>query len=125
VTQWGFSARSIIAWIQRLRDLGVEQCVRIGLAGPVTLAGLIRYARICGVSASVQGLARDAGLARQLFGMITPDHVLRPLGEASDLGDVAPHIFSFGGLAAAARWAGAAAAGHITLDADGFSVEPP
>jgi methylenetetrahydrofolate reductase (NADPH) len=125
VTQWAFSARSIIAWIQRLRDLGVEQSVRIGLAGPVTLAGLIRYARICGVSASVQGLARDAGLARQLFGMITPDHVLRPLAEASDLGDVAPHIFSFGGLAAAVRWAGAAAQGHITLDADGFSVEPP
>jgi methylenetetrahydrofolate reductase (NADPH) len=125
VTQWAFSARSIIVWIQRLRDLGVEQRVRIGLAGPVTLAGLIRYARICGVSASVQGLARDAGLARQLFGMITPDHVLRPLAEASDLGDVAPHIFSFGGLAAAARWAGAAAAGHITLDADGFSVAPP
>jgi methylenetetrahydrofolate reductase (NADPH) len=125
VTQWGFSAPSIVAWIQRLRDLGVEQSVRIGLAGPVTLAGLIRYARICGVSASVQGLARDAGLARQLFGMITPDHVLRPLAEASDLGDVAPHIFSFGGLAAAARWAGAAAAGHITLDAEGFSVEPP
>jgi methylenetetrahydrofolate reductase (NADPH) len=124
VTQWGFSARSIIAWIQRLRDLGVERSVRIGLSGPVTLAGLIRYARICGVSASVQGLARDAGLARQLFGMITPDHVLRPLAEASDLGDVAPHIFSFGGLAAAARWAGAAAAGHITLDAEGFSVEP-
>jgi methylenetetrahydrofolate reductase (NADH) len=125
VTQWGFSAGSIIAWIQRLRDLGVERTVRIGLAGPVTLAGLIRYARICGVSASVQGLARDAGLARQLFGMITPDHVLRPLAEASDLGDVAPHIFSFGGLAAAARWAGAATAGQITLDAEGFSVAPP
>jgi methylenetetrahydrofolate reductase (NADPH) len=125
VTQWAFSARSIVAWIQRLRDLGVEQSVRIGLAGPVTLAGLIRYARICGVSASVQGLARDAGLVRQLFGMITPDHVLRPLAEASDLGDVAPHIFSFGGLAAAARWAGAAAAGHITLDTEGFTVEPP
>jgi methylenetetrahydrofolate reductase (NADPH) len=125
VTQWGFSACSIITWIQRLRDLGVEQSVRIGLAGPVTLAGLIRYARICGVSASVQGLARDAGLARQLFGMMTPDHVLRPLAEASDLGDVAPHIFSFGGLAAAARWARGAAAGHITLDTEGFSVEPP
>jgi methylenetetrahydrofolate reductase (NADPH) len=125
VTQWGFSAGSIVAWIQRLRDLGVERSVRIGLAGPVTLAGLIRYARICGVSASVQGLARDAGLARQLFGMITPDHVLRPLAETSDLGDVAPHIFSFGGLAAAVRWAAGTAAGHITLDAEGFSVEPP
>jgi methylenetetrahydrofolate reductase (NADPH) len=125
VTQWGFSAPAITAWISRLRDLGIDHPVRIGLAGPVTLTGLIRYARICGVSASVQGLARDAGLARQLFGMITPDLVLRPLAEATQLGDVAPHIFSFGGLAAAARWATAAAAGHVTLHAEGFSVEPP
>jgi methylenetetrahydrofolate reductase (NADPH) len=125
VTQWGFSAASIIAWIGRLRDQGIDHSVRIGLAGPVTLAGLVRYARICGVSASVQGLARDAGLARHLFGMITPDVVLRPLAQARDLGEVAPHIFSFGGLAVAARWAAATAAGHITLGTEGFSVEPP
>jgi len=125
VTQWGFSAASIVAWISRLRDQGIDHPVRIGLAGPVTLTGLARYARICGVSASVQGLARDAGLAKQLFGMITPDLVLRPLAEASGLGDVAPPIFSFGGLAAAARWAAAAAAGHISLHTEGFSVEPP
>jgi methylenetetrahydrofolate reductase (NADPH) len=125
VTQWGFSAPTTIAWIRRLRDLGIDLPVRIGLAGPVTLAGLLRFARICGVSASIQGLAREAGLARQLFGMITPDLMLRPLAEAADLGDVAPHIFSFGGLAAAARWATAAAAGHITLHAEGFSVERP
>jgi methylenetetrahydrofolate reductase (NADPH) len=125
VTQWGFSPDSIVAWISRLRDMGIDHPVRIGLAGPVTLTGLARYARICGVSASMQGLARDAGLARQLFGMITPDHVLRPLAEVCGLGDVTPHIFSFGGLAAAARWAAAAAAGHTVLDAEGFSVERP
>jgi methylenetetrahydrofolate reductase (NADPH) len=122
---WGFSAASIVAWIVRLRDQGIDHPVRIGLAGPVTLAGLVRYARICGVSASVQGLARDAGLARQLFGMITPDAVLRLLAEARHLGEVAPHIFSFGGLAVAARWAAATAAGHITLGTEGFSVAPP
>jgi methylenetetrahydrofolate reductase (NADPH) len=125
VTQWSFSPDAVLAWIRRLRDLGVDHPVRIGLAGPVTLAGLARYARICGVSASLQGLARDAGLARQLFGMVTPDHVLRPLADATDLGDVAPHVFSFGGLAAAARWAAGAAAGHLVLNAEGFSVEPP
>ncbi len=125
VTQWGFSAPAIIAWISRLRDLGIDHPVRIGLAGPVSLAGLTRFARICGVSASVQGLARDAGLVRQLFGMITPDLVLRPLAQADGLGDIAPHIFSFGGLAAAARWAAGAAAGHIALHGEGFSVDPP
>jgi methylenetetrahydrofolate reductase (NADPH) len=129
VTQFGFSAPAILVWIARLRDQGIDLPVRIGLAGPATLTGLLRYARICGVTASAQGLARHTGLARHLFGMVMPDTVLRPLAEASAterLGDVAPHIFSFGGLATAARWAAAAAAGRIALDrADGFTVEPP
>jgi methylenetetrahydrofolate reductase (NADPH) len=127
VTQFGFSAPAILNWIRRLRDQGIDLPVRIGLAGPTTLSGLLRYARICGVTASAQGLMRHTGLARQLFGMVAPDSVLRPLAEATaGRTDIAPHIFSFGGLAAAARWAAAAAAGRITLDrADGFTVEPP
>jgi len=127
VTQFSFSAPSILNWIGRLRDQGIDLPIRIGLAGPTTLSGLLRYARICGVTASAQGLMRHTGLARQLFGMVTPDSVLRPLAEATaGRTDVAPHIFSFGGLAAAARWAAAAAAGRITLDgADRFTVEPP
>jgi methylenetetrahydrofolate reductase (NADPH) len=127
VTQFGFSAPHILNWIRRLRDQGIDLPVRIGLSGPATLTGLLRYARICGVTASAQGFVRRTGLAKHLFGMVTPDTVLRPLAEvAADLGDIAPHIFSFGGLAAAARWAAAAAAGRIALDrADGFTVEPP
>jgi methylenetetrahydrofolate reductase (NADPH) len=129
VTQFGFSASTILAWIARLRDQGIDLPVRIGLAGPATLSGLLRYARICGVAASAQGLARHTGLARHLFGMVAPDTVLRPLAEAAaaaELGDVAPHIFSFGGLATAARWAAAAAAGRVVLDReDGFTVEAP
>jgi methylenetetrahydrofolate reductase (NADPH) len=127
VTQFGFSAAPILAWITRLRDQGVDHKVRIGLAGPATLAGLLRYARICAVPASAQGLASHAGLARSVFGMMAPDWVLRPLAEASaQLGDIAPHIHAFGGLATAVRWASAAAAGRIALDrADGFTVEPP
>jgi methylenetetrahydrofolate reductase (NADPH) len=127
VTQFGFSATAILNWIRRLREQGIDLPVRIGLAGPTTLSGLLRYARICGVAASAQGLMRHTGLAKQLFGMVTPDSVLRPLAEATaGRTDVAPHIFSFGGLAAAARWAAAGAAGRIMLDrADGFTVEPP
>jgi methylenetetrahydrofolate reductase (NADPH) len=127
VTQFGFSAAAILSWIGRLRDQGIDLPLRIGLAGPTTLSGLLRYARICGVTASAQGLMRHTGLAKQLFGMVTPDSLLRPLAEAMATRTcVAPHIFSFGGLAAAARWAAAGAAGRITLDrADGFKVEPP
>lgn len=127
VTQFCFSAQTILAWIGRLRDRGVDLPVRVGLAGPTSLSGLLRFARICGVSASAQGLVRHTGLAKQLFGMLTPDSVLRPLAEAAaGRTSVAPHIFPFGGLAIAARWAGAVAAGRFTLDHDdGFTVEPP
>lgn len=127
VTQFGFSPATLVAWIARLRDVGIDHPVRIGLAGPATLTGLVRYARACGVSVSAQGLARNTGLAKHLFGMVTPDAVLRPIAEAvPQLGDVGPHIFSFGGLAAAARWAAAVATGRIALErTGGFRVEPP
>jgi methylenetetrahydrofolate reductase (NADH) len=127
VTQFCFSAPAILAWIGRLRDQGIELPVRIGLAGPSTLSGLLRFARICGVAASARGLVRHTGLAKQLFGLVTPDSVLRPLAEAAaGRTSVAPHIFPFGGLLTAVRWAAAAAAGRFTLDHDdGFTVEPP
>jgi methylenetetrahydrofolate reductase (NADPH) len=127
VTQFGFAAAPIRAWIARQRDQGIDHKVRIGFAGPATLAALLRYARICGVKASAQGLARQAGLAKPVFGLMAPDAVLRPLAEAANqLGDIAPHFYAFGGLAAAVRWARAAAEGRIRLDhAEGFTVEPP
>jgi methylenetetrahydrofolate reductase (NADPH) len=127
VTQFGFSAERIVSWILRLRDLGIEQPVHIGMAGPTNLASLMRYARRCGVAASAQGLTRQAGLLKHLFGASTPDDIIRGVAEASGpLGDISAHFFSFGGIGATARWATAAAAGRFVLDrADGFQVEPP
>jgi methylenetetrahydrofolate reductase (NADPH) len=127
VTQFAFSSEPIVAWLSRLRDLGIDLPVRIGLAGPTSLTTLMRYAAICGVKASVQGLARNAGLVKNLFGNTAPDGVVRPLSEVADrFGEVAPHIYSFGSLGKAVRWTAAVAAGRIRLDgASGFSVEPP
>jgi len=129
VTQFAFDARVITAWLARLRDLGIEHPVRIGMAGPTSLSTLLRYAHRCGVRASAQGLTRQAGLVKHLLGTSAPDGVIRPLAEAcadGRLGRVAAHFFSFGGAAATARWAKAAAAGRIVLDrTDGFSVTPP
>jgi methylenetetrahydrofolate reductase (NADPH) len=127
VTQFGFSAEPIVTWIARLRDSGIEQPVRIGIAGPASVATLLRYAAICGVRASARALARNAGLAKHLFGTTAPDAIIRSLAHNADrLGAVAPHFFTFGGLAAAARWNAAIAAGRITLDqAGGFRAEGP
>ena len=126
VTQFCLDAGPIVAWIKGLRDHGIDHPVRIGLAGPTSLTSLMRYARRCGVRASTQGLARNAGLIKHLLGAAAPDAIIRALIEANRdgaLGDIAPHLFSFGGIGATARWAAAAAAGRITLDRDGFGVE--
>jgi methylenetetrahydrofolate reductase (NADPH) len=125
VTQFAFSAEPILAWIARLRERGIEQPIRIGIAGPASVATLLRFAAICGVAASARALARNAGLAKHLFGTTAPDAVIRALA-AAQLGDIAPHFFTFGGLGSTARWAAAVAGGHIALDqAGGFRVEAP
>jgi methylenetetrahydrofolate reductase (NADPH) len=123
VTQFGFDPQTIVRWVLRLRDLGFEQPLRIGMAGPTDLTTLLRFAARCGVRASAGSAARNAGLVRKLFAVSTPDTVVRALAESSGLGEIAAHFFSFGGLGASARWAAAVAAGEITLDGEGFSVE--
>ena len=129
VTQFGFDQSAILNWVRRLRGLGIEHPVRIGMAGPADLSTLLGFARRCGVLASAQRLTRQAGLTKHLLGVNAPDRIIRPLAEAQTsgtLGRIAAHFFSFGGAAATARWAAAVAAGRIVLDrADGFGVEPP
>jgi len=126
VTQFCLDAGPIIAWVRALRDHGIDHPVRIGLAGPTSLTTLMRYAKRCGVRASTRSLARNAGLIKHLLGAAAPDAIIRALIEQNRdgaLGDIAPHLFSFGGIGATARWAAAAAAGRITLDRDGFAVK--
>ncbi|HML08495.1 MAG TPA: methylenetetrahydrofolate reductase [Xanthobacteraceae bacterium] len=124
VTQFCFEARAILNFVARLRAFGFDHRLRIGLAGPTGLAALLRYATRCGVRSSAQALARRSGLIRQMFAMTTPDDLIRALAQAAPAG-VDPHFFSFGGLGTTARWARAAAAGHIVLEGDGFVVASP
>jgi methylenetetrahydrofolate reductase (NADPH) len=61
-----------------------------------------------------------------MLGAAAPDAIIRALIDANrdgELGDIAPHLFSFGGIGATARWVAAAAAGRVMLDRDGFEVE--
>ncbi len=126
VTQFGFDSGPILRWIERLRSLGIENPVRLGLAGPTSLTTLLRYAARCGVQASTQALVRRTGLMRQMFSMATPDGLIRTLAAANmdgRLGTVIPHFFSFGGISATTRWAAGAARGEIALDdSGGFQI---
>lgn len=104
VSQFAFDAGPIVAWLKRLRARGVTAPVQVGMAGPTSLTSLLRYAKRCGVNASMRGMA--TGAAAGLFGNVGPDKIVEALAaEAADLGAIAPHYFSFGGVADTARYA--------------------
>jgi len=110
VSQFSFSGEHILAWLQRLRACGITVPVKIGLAGPASVTGLLRYAKRCGVSASLRGLM--SGIGASLIGHAGPDLIIEALAAAGDL-NAAPHYFSFGGTVETARYACEAAAGRI------------
>jgi methylenetetrahydrofolate reductase (NADPH) len=103
-SQFSFSGERIIAWLKQLRAGGIAVPVKIGLAGPTSVPALIRYAKRCGVNASLRGLM--SGAASALIGNVGPDRIIEVLSDAQgELGDVLPHYVSFGGLVATARYA--------------------
>lgn len=103
VSQFCFAPDAIIGWLSRLRGSGVTAPVKVGMAGPASLAALLRYAKRCGVGASLRGLM--SGAASGLLGHVGPDRILAALATGGALGDIAPHYFSFGGVMATARYA--------------------
>jgi methylenetetrahydrofolate reductase (NADPH) len=115
VSQFSFSPERIIAWLKRLRACGIATPVKVGMAGPTSLPALLRYARRCGVNASLRGLASGtaASLLGQVVGTVGPDRIITALAAADGLGAVAPHYFSFGGTVETARYACEASAGRI------------
>ena len=118
VSQFSFSPERILAWLQKLRACGITKPVKVGMAGPTSVPGLMRYAKRCGVNASLRGLM--AGAAAGLIGHVGPDRIIETLSLAGDLGDAAPHYFSFGGVLETARYACATsrrlAAGHAMAE---------
>jgi methylenetetrahydrofolate reductase (NADPH) len=115
VSQFSFSPERILVWLKRLRACGIAVPVKVGMAGPASLTALLRYARRCGVSASLRGLKSGtaSGLIGQISGLAGPDRIIEALAAAGDLGDAAPHYFSFGGTVETARYACEASARRI------------
>ena len=110
VSQFSFSPERILDWLRQLRACGISKPVKVGMAGPTSVPALLRYARRCGVAASLRGLA--SGVASGLVGYVGPDRIIETLSASGDLGDVALHYFSFGGAVETARYACEAAHGR-------------
>jgi methylenetetrahydrofolate reductase (NADPH) len=106
-SQFSFSPERILSWLKQLRACGIERPVKVGMVGPTSVPGLMRFARRCGVSMSVRGLV--SGNAAALIGHVNPDRIVEALSAAEGIGNVAPHYFSFGGTIETARYGCAAA----------------
>lgn len=116
VTQFGFDAWPVVSWLRALRASGVRNPVRIGMAGPAGIASLLKFAQRCGVRTSAKGFTRHAASLGKLLTQATPADMVRDLAEAAaseNLGEIATHIYSFGGLPRAARWLRDAQSGSI------------
>ena len=107
VSQFCFDPAHIVDWLKRLRAAGIAAPVRVGMAGPTGITALLRYARRCGVTASISVLL--SGAAASLLGnmgSVGPDKILEALDAGrAEIGDAQPHYFSFGGVIETARYA--------------------
>lgn len=106
-SQFSFSPERVLAWLKQLRGCGIAAPVKVGMAGPTSVPALLRYAKRCGVAASLHGLVSGAasGLIGQVVGTVGPGRMIDMLARADGLGDIAPHYFSFGGVVETARYA--------------------
>lgn len=108
VSQFCFQAEPIQSMVEKLRALGFDQPIRIGMAGPTSYKTLAKYAMICGVGASFKSLKKRSRLSRSLLTQVSPDKLLEALAESlrrnSDPGIEGVHFFTFGALDKTLDW---------------------
>lgn len=118
VTQFGFDAEPILAWIAGRRAAGVDVPVHVGLAGPASVAALVKFAVRCGVGNSLRALAAGHAAMARLLTEAGPERVIHRLAADTARDAVAGlHFFTFGGVRRTAGWIAGIAGGAIDIDA--------
>jgi methylenetetrahydrofolate reductase (NADPH) len=114
VTQFGFDAGSLLAWLKELRRRGIAMPVRIGVPGPAGIKTLLRFAARCGVQASASVMAKYGLSITHLMGSAGPDKMVDALREriSSEHGRVRLHFYPFGGLERTVGWIKSYDSGH-------------
>jgi methylenetetrahydrofolate reductase (NADPH) len=109
VTQFSFAPARVIEYCAALARNAPGVPVYVGLPGPTSPAALLRFAQRCGVSASLRALQAQGLNAVRLVTRTDPGEQLAALAHycaahASGCNVVGVHVFSFGGVTAAAAW---------------------
>ncbi len=109
ISQLCFDAAPILAFLKRIRALGITAPLRVGVAGPAKFTTLLKYAAICGVGSSLRALQKRSSLALNLLSGETPDAILTDIAQvrADDpsLNIAGVHFFTFASLAKSIEWA--------------------
>ena len=107
VTQFVFDMTNFAKWLDDWEEAFDFLPIHVGLAGPSSLAILMRYAARCGVATSVKMLLTNRN-SRRLMSSWNPDDQLKELyelcGNHVSRRLKGLHLFPFGGLERAARW---------------------
>jgi methylenetetrahydrofolate reductase (NADPH) len=106
ITQFAFDADPIRRWIISLRAQGIVCPVRIGVAGPASIATLAKFAVRCGIGASLHALGRGHAAFARILVEAGPDELIDALvaEEDANLPIDGLHLFTFGGLRRTAEW---------------------
>jgi len=106
VTQFGFDPDAFMQWLVVLRQRGIDAPVRIGVPGPTSIKGLLKFAARCGVEASASVMSKYGISMANLIGSAGPDKMVNAFasGFNSKHGRVRLHFYPFGGLVKTAEW---------------------
>lgn len=127
VTQFCFDAAPILDWLARQRAAGVDVPVRVGLAGPASIATLAKFAIRCGIGNSLLALVgRQTSIARLLIES-GPEKVIHALSavDLKSLGVAGLHLFTFGGVLRTGQWLHSASDERLPLTGNRAEVDGP
>jgi len=108
VTQFSFAPARVIEYCAGMARSAPDVPIYVGLAGPTNPVALLRFAQRCGVSASLRALRAQGLDAVRLVTHTDPADQLAALAHYcavhADCNVVGVHLFTFGGVTAAAGW---------------------
>ncbi len=108
VSQFCFDGAAIGRWAADLRARGVDVPLRIGVAGPTTVARLLKLGVQCGIGNSLRALKGRVGSLTRLAATHDPTKLIRGIAVARlaqpSLDPFALHLFAFGGMTPTAQW---------------------
>ncbi len=127
VSQFCFDPNVVVRWESEVRQAVGDIPIHVGIPGPASLTGLVKYARMCDVGESVRLLTRGASTALKLATW-TPDKFLTALahykGANPGSSITKAHFYCFGGAARTARWLVGVCEENFSMrrDGQGFAV---